>query len=151
MSTVGQGFINRAIKIAETVDFKFRLAAILFDKQRILSVGRNDPYRRRWQLQPQYTKWEGSLHAEADAILNYGKEVKGLSLLVIRIDKFGNLMEACPCCFCFSMIDDYGLKRVVHSTCCGFKTIERKDFKKYYVGTEHLQRDTDNFQLYAQV
>lgn len=109
------GIIKTCLKAAATSTHKRCLvAAVIFDKSRVVSIGVNEKRYNR-KLHRMFWKWEGSIHAEQSAILNARRDVKGLNMLVIRLNNHGELRYAKPCPFCISYINYVGLKNVFYS------------------------------------
>jgi len=107
--------IRAAIKTAKETEGlrNFKLGAVLFDKGVIINAKGNctktHPGLRH------YTPWP-VLHAESRCILSHGLDnCDGLELLVVRINKTGNVTMARPCDVCGELIKDVGIKRVWYS------------------------------------
>lgn len=91
-------------------NYKQKLAAVIFDKKRIISFEHNRVGERRRNLLPSRCKWQNSLHAETLAILTAKTDLRGKSILVIRINNSGELRYSYPCEKCFAYIHEVGLK-----------------------------------------
>lgn len=123
------GMIKSAVKQAKKVDHQFKLGAVIFDKSKIVSEGKNTAQRSKRKLHPRYMKWSGSLHAEQDAVLNAFTDLKGLEMLVVRIGKSGDFRLAKPCEHCMKYLNKIGLKRVYYTIDnTNFGVIERRNF-----------------------
>ena len=60
--------------------------------------------------------WEESLHAEQAALLNLDwTKLKGCSMLVLRVNKFGTFGICKPCPMCAKIINHVGIKNVYYS------------------------------------
>ncbi|MEO5351504.1 MAG: deaminase, partial [Magnetococcus sp. YQC-3] len=106
-----------------------RLGTVIFKNSKIISVGHNNGNRYRNNLNPKYTRWAGSLHAEVAAILNAREPLANMEMLVIRLGSKGEFRIAKPCEYCFNYIKNINLKRVIYSIDDNtFGVIERKNF-----------------------
>jgi deoxycytidylate deaminase len=124
-----KSFITAAVKEAKKVDHQFKLGAIIFNKSKIISKGKNTAQRSKRRLHPKYMKWVGSLHAEQDAVLNAYIDLKGLEMLVVRIDKANKFRLAKPCKHCMNYLNKIGLKRIYYTIDNStFGVIERRNF-----------------------
>lgn len=88
-------------------------ACVLFNKNTILSEGYNDYIFKRGVNTNNYT-----IHAEMKAIkpekLRKFKSKK-FNMLVIRIDKYGNLRNSKPCVDCVKVIKTLPIKKIYYS------------------------------------
>lgn len=60
-----------------------------------------------------------TIHAEEDCILRYrrkGGDPKGCTMIVVRVNRNGELRNAKPCSRCHAIIKAYGIKTVFYST-----------------------------------
>lgn len=108
-------FINEAIKEALKSTHIFKIGAVIFDKNKIISRGHNYSCKSVKSYNTKFVKWKGSIHAEVDAIIKARKPLKGLSILVIRINKNGKLGLAKPCKNCTKYINHVGIRKVFYS------------------------------------
>lgn len=109
------GIIKTCLKAAATSDHKrCKVAAVIFDKSRVVSIGVNEQRHNR-KLHPMFWKWEGSIHAEQSAILNARCDLRGLSMLVIRLNNHGQLRYSKPCPYCEKYIRFTKLKTIYYS------------------------------------
>jgi deoxycytidylate deaminase len=98
-------------------------AAMLVNKNKIISIGVNktksDP------LQKQYTRLPhmSYIHAEIDCLKGIDIDFSKTTLFVVRTDGDGKFMESCPCDGCMRLINDRGIPRIIHSNIDG-KLIE---------------------------
>jgi len=116
MMNIRSSLIDHAIKVARNGDHKQRVGCIIFDKKKILSHGHNTCQKSIRRLHPQFQRWEGSVHAEVDAIIKARCDLKGTSILVIRINRKEELRLAKPCQHCKKYIEYVGIKKVYYST-----------------------------------
>ena len=103
---------------------RFRLGAVLWKRHDILGLGRNwydkthtlanvplkDNDRSKERL-------HHYLHAEIDSVIGVDRnETFGASILVVRLDPFGNLRMAKPCESCWSFLYNLNIRRIFWST-----------------------------------
>lgn len=108
------GILKEAIAQCEKSLHKQRVGAVIFKGSRIISTGFNDK-RNSERLPNQFRKYIDSLCAEKRAILNARRNLKGCSMLVVRIRKNGELALAKPCKSCQGFIDHVGIRKVYFS------------------------------------
>ncbi|MCK9439748.1 MAG: deaminase [Candidatus Caldatribacteriota bacterium] len=108
-------FIKLAVEEAKKSDHKQRIGAIIFDKSKIISKGFNSSQKSVKHLKKKFQRWPGTVHAEVDAIIKARTDVKGLSMIVIRINNFNQLKLAKPCKWCQMYIKYVGIKKVIYS------------------------------------
>jgi deoxycytidylate deaminase len=108
-----------AIKLAKTVKGRYRVAAIVLDKQdRIVSFSTNS-YTQTHPKMARYASACGSkhkqfLHAEVSALIK--SKGKGYKIFVCRIDSSDNVCMAKPCPICEMAIKEHGGIKVVEYT-----------------------------------
>jgi deoxycytidylate deaminase len=112
---VKQNLINIAVEESKKGDHKQKIGCIVFDKKRILSKGYNSSQKSVKKLHPRFQRWPGSVHAEVDAIIKAKKDLKGSSLLVIRINNHGQFRLSKPCKTCLKYIEHVGIKKIFYS------------------------------------
>ena len=105
-------------------EHKHKIGACIFNKKRILSIGRNYPSKSVKHLKNKFKKWGTSIHAEVDAIIKAKRDIRGMSMLVVRVSKSG-LALAKPCSFCMEYLRHVGIKNIYFSNEKG--DIERLD------------------------
>lgn len=115
---MNKNILKTALKEVTKSKEDYRLCAVIFDKKKIISIGINAK-RHHHKLAPKFLKWEGSIHAEQAAILNAKCDLKGTSILVIRINKQGELRLAKPCHHCSDYLAYVGIRRIYYSTNIG--------------------------------
>jgi len=111
--------INKAIEEAERSDNRFRIGAIIFNKKNVISSGHNCSFRSAKHLIPSFQKRKHSIHAEVDAIIKARTDIKGYSLLVIRLNAKGGLTLSKPCSHCMMYIEYVGIKNIYYSNNLG--------------------------------
>lgn len=115
---VSAGLIKRAKQHALKSTHRYKMGAIVFRKKKVISKGFNIPskYTHPSELPMKYRKWPSSLHAEINALLSARCSVKGASILVVRVNSRGMLMDSFPCPFCLMYIQHLGIRKVIYST-----------------------------------
>ena len=109
--------LKKAIQVAKYSDHPtHRMGAVVFNKKTIISYARNYSNRSVKHLLPKFQKWRTSIHAEIAAILKARRDIKGCSMLVVRLNKKGKLLLAKPCEKCQDYMDFVGIKAVYYST-----------------------------------
>ena len=109
--------LKKAIDVAKLSDHPtHKMGAVVFNKKTIISSARNYSNRSVKHLLPKFQRWRTSIHAEVASILKARRNVKGCSILVIRINKKGNLLLARPCERCLDYLDFVGIKSIYYST-----------------------------------
>jgi len=110
---------NHLIKLAinETIksDHKQMIGAVIFDKKRILSKGYNTCQRSVKNLHPKFQGFPYSVHAEVDAIIKARTDLKGSSILVIRLNKKNQFQLSKPCKKCLEYLNYVGIKNIFYS------------------------------------
>lgn len=107
--------VRKAIIQARKSNYKQKVGAVIYDKNTILSEGHNSVNRFCRKIKSKYREWPNSLHAELDAVLRSKKDLKGATILVVRINNSESLMLAKPCSYCMSYLLHVGIKRVIYS------------------------------------
>ncbi len=93
-------------KKAQNSHLYYKHSACVLKGSRILSVGINHFIAGK----------DFSIHAEIDAIYKLPISVKGLDILVIRIDSRGNLQNSRPCNCCIEKLIKKGFRKVFYSS-----------------------------------
>lgn len=126
------GMIKLAIEEAESSpvftkckNIRERVGAVIFKQSRIISSGHNDLRQNNLNMHYRQPE-ENSIHAEESACINYGSlcDLKGSSILVIRINKKSELRLARPCDNCMNILKTLKFKDIYYSTNNG--TIEHE-------------------------
>jgi deoxycytidylate deaminase len=108
--------VEFAIEEALKSEYKIKLGCVIFNKNKIVSKGHNYKQKSTRSITKKFLKWEFSLHAEVDAIIKSRTELKGMSLLVVRINNNKKLMYAKPCKHCQEYIQFVGVKKIYYSS-----------------------------------
>lgn len=97
---------------------KYKMAAGVFYKNRLVAVGLNQYKTHPIMLQGNYREGQVYLHAEADAIVKASKlvDLSQCHMHVVRVTKGGRLALAKPCLGCFHLLNIFGLKEVTWTT-----------------------------------
>src|SRR5574343_2093612 len=110
--------LKAAINEANRSLFKQKVGAVIFDKNKIVSVGHNTGQRSVKSLLKKFQRYPNSVHAEVAAILNAKRSVKGLDILVVRISTNNKLMLSMPCPQCLMYLKFVQLRRCWYSILC---------------------------------
>lgn len=112
---ISSTLINIAIEEAKKSDHKQKVGAVIFDKKRIISKGHNTKQKSIKKFHPKFQRFPFSVHAEVDSIINAKKDLKGLSILVIRINKNNQFRLSKPCNDCMKYLNYVGIKKIYYS------------------------------------
>jgi tRNA(Arg) A34 adenosine deaminase TadA len=105
--------LNQAIEEALKSDYKQQIAAVIFKGKRIIAVAHNAV--RSNKIPYKFKNFLESSHAECQAIIKARRSLKGYDILVIRLNRQGDLMMAKPCEFCQEFIDYVGIRNTFFS------------------------------------
>lgn len=108
-------WVDLAVKEARKSEYKHRMGAVVFNKNQFISTGHNYACRSINSHLPIFRHWPTSLHAEVIAIINARTDLKGASLLVVRINNKDELKLALPCSNCMAYLQYVGIKKVYYS------------------------------------
>lgn len=109
-------YIDIAIEEAfKGTDYRIKVGCVIFDKGKVISKGHNCRRNHR-KLHPNFYNWKGEIHAEMNAIINARTDLKGCTLLVIRVNKNRQLRLSKPCKLCLRYIEHVGIKKIYYST-----------------------------------
>jgi len=100
---------------SKSVHPRAKLAAMIVSSKKVISVGINKPIYGTSQIPAKFRKWPGAVCAEMDALLKARVDVRGMEILVIRINNSGDLMMAKPCPYCEMYLNHVGIKNVYYS------------------------------------
>jgi len=107
--------INLALSEAHKSTHKQKIGCVIFKNKRILSKGYNTAQKSVKKLHPKFQGYPYSVHAEVAAIINAKKDLKGSSMLVIRINNKNQFRLSKPCSKCMSYIEYVEIKNVFYS------------------------------------
>jgi len=105
--------LKLAIEEAKLSTYQHKIGCVIFKGKRIVSSAHNAI--RTSKVPNKFKHYIESLHAEAHCIIKARKNLKGYSILVIRLNNRGNLVLAKPCEFCSEFIEYVGIKNVYYS------------------------------------
>ena len=108
-------WINLAVQEAKKSTYHQKLGSVLFNKKQFISSSYNNPERAVKHHHPKFRKFYHSIHAEVGAILNARKDLKGASILVVRINRNNQFLLAKPCFHCQSYLEFVGIKNCFYS------------------------------------
>ncbi len=95
-------------------DSKFFHVAVIFQRNKILSIGQNS--FKTHPVAKKYGHRNNVLHAEVAVIVRHGlDDCSGLNLAVLRINRKNELAISKPCECCQSVIDSIGFKKVFYT------------------------------------
>jgi len=112
---VSDNLIELACKEALLSLCQHRVGAVIWDKKNIISVGHNYYLKSKRSYTKKFIKNTG-IHAEVDAITNARTELKGCSILVVRVARNHDLVLAKPCDWCYGYIKHVGLRWLYYTT-----------------------------------
>ena len=107
--------INICVNEANKSEYNQKVGSVIFKKNRIISSGHNYSQRSAKKLHPKYQKWPGSIHAEVDAIIKAKTDLKGMDIMVIRVNKQNQFRLAKPCKHCQMYLEHVGIRKVYYS------------------------------------
>jgi deoxycytidylate deaminase len=111
---VSNSILKKAIEEAEKSTYKqHRVGCVIFKGRKIHSVAFNSV--RGNQIESRFKNFTESLHAEAHALFKCNFSLRGYSILVVRINKHGELRNAKPCTFCMDYITFKEIKHIYYS------------------------------------
>ena len=119
----GLKFLRLAISEAEKSDHKQRVGAIIFKAKTVFSKGHNYSSKSVRSITKKFCRWPNSIHAEVDCILKAKRDLSGMNILIVRINKKGELRYAKPCRQCLAYLFHVSIRNVYYSTSYG--TIEK--------------------------
>jgi tRNA(Arg) A34 adenosine deaminase TadA len=102
--------LRSAIRNAQRSSFKYRLGAVVFQNNKIISTGFNKG--KSHPITKEYKEF-GSIHAEIDAMLQT-TNTNGNNLLVVRILSCNTLAISKPCEMCQQIIRKNGIRTVYY-------------------------------------
>jgi len=115
--------IKIAVEEANKSTHRQKVGAVIFNKKIIISKGHNYKLKSVRSITRKYIRYRNKIHAEIDAILKAKTDLKGTSILIVRVNNRGELRMARPCNHCMLYIDFVKIKNVFYSN--KFGEIER--------------------------
>jgi Cytidine and deoxycytidylate deaminase zinc-binding region len=126
LRSMNQKTINRTIEIAKALcplNLQHRCSHIAFLVKcgKIVYIGTNSCKSHPKTLEFAYRNHQMvGLHAELAVCMKSGKEdLQNYELIVLRIDRRGNLNNSRPCCGCQSVIKQFNIHNVYYSNSHG--------------------------------
>lgn len=114
------GWFNLARLESLKTDFRARVGAVAVRKGKVVSIGRNWPYKTHPMMKKYHE--HKTIHAEADCAIGIDRELlSGATIYVYRELRDGSLALAKPCEVCSMILKDLNIKRVFYTTPNGFK------------------------------
>jgi len=104
-----------AVKEANKSYYKQKMGAVVFNKNQFISCGHNYANRSIASHLSKYRQWETSLHAEVIAVINAKTDLRGTSIVVVRVNNNNEFRLAKPCPSCISYLKYVGIKKVYYS------------------------------------
>ena len=95
-------------------EHKQQMSAVIFKGKTVYSKGHNHSSRSVRSINKNFCRWPTSIHAEVDAIIKAKRDLKGMSILIIRV-KNNMLKLAKPCRHCLSYLTYVGIKNIYYS------------------------------------
>ena len=113
---LSSGVVKRCLEECEKSTYKFRIGAVIFKGDRIISSGHNG-IRSSSKINNKYKKYENSLHAEQAALMGLDwTKVKGYSILVMKLSPTKKILSnAKPCKICQRILTLVGIKNIFYS------------------------------------
>jgi len=109
LSNSDTSFLSATAKIAQTSDYRFRMAAMIVKSGRVLGGDTNSP-----KISPNTPPKRVSTHAEIRAIRGV-KNTEGSTMYVARLSSEGSTALSKPCVWCLQHIIDAGISRIVYT------------------------------------
>lgn len=103
-------------RVAMFSEISFKHAAALIKGYTIYSSGYNK-YIKEIEIKGVKNKQYKTIHAEVNVICNfpYRKLIKGMDIIVIRINKSSSLRNSRPCSDCINKLEKVGIRKVFYS------------------------------------
>ena len=129
---IASGLIKAAMDFAKKGDTHYKLGAIIFSNGNKIVSGGYNQVRLFRNLHPrfQHESYQAAVCAEKAAILSAKTDLKGMSMLVIRLNANDELRLARPCKRCSEFIQHVGIKKVIYSVWEGFEVVNLPDITK---------------------
>ena len=112
---ITSGIIKLCLLESEKSNYRFKIGAVVFKGNRILSSGHNEI--RSSNIPSKHKLYNNSVHAEQAALLGTDwNKLKGCSILVMRCSKTkGSLSNAKPCSLCQKLLAHIGIRNIYYS------------------------------------
>ena len=102
-----------AMKVSKQSNYRYKLGAVIFSKNKIISVGIN-----QIKTNPKLFKYfkYATVHAEVDAVLHAVQDVSDCDIYVYRETRNGKVANAKPCPQCVQFLKENGINRAYWTT-----------------------------------
>ena len=112
---ITSGIIKLCLLESEKSNYRFKIGAVVFKGNRILSSGHNEI--RSSNIPSKHKLYNNSVHAEQAALLGTDwNKLKGCSILVMKCSKtLKQLSNAKPCTMCMKVLEHVGIKDIYYS------------------------------------
>jgi deoxycytidylate deaminase len=107
--------MGKAIEAAKKSTYKVKMGAVIFKGKRVISIGCNHPLKSAKHLHPRFQKWHGSIHAEVSAVLKAKTDLRRCNILVVRVNRFGDIRTSKPCDWCLRYLQVVGIRKIYHT------------------------------------
>ena len=108
-------WIKKAVDEANSSTYKVKVGAVIFNKGKFISSGHNYGCRSIKHHLEKFRKEKTSIHAEVDAIIRARQDLKGASILVVRVNNQNQFRLSKPCLHCFSYLRHIKIKWCYYS------------------------------------
>ena len=116
LSKIDKSYLSVARYFATKSKARNTHGAVVVKGGRVLGTGYNRNRNHPRIVSPEHIKTDCSFHAEEIAIREAGENLKGAIIYVARVNKQGKDRDSMPCPRCLSLIEEVGIKRVVHTS-----------------------------------
>jgi deoxycytidylate deaminase len=112
---------ERLIKLAKAIcpsNYELRSShvAFLLRRSKIVKIGWNKKKSSPKNLDFPYHDGTVGIHAEMDVVVKQGMEdLSSYKMVVIRVDRNGNVSNSCPCVGCRGVIEQFNVGEVWYS------------------------------------
>ena len=116
---ITSGVIKLCLLESEKSNYRFKIGAVVFKGNRILSSGHNEIRSVRY-INNRYKTYLNTLHAEQAALLHLDwNRLKNASICIIRATQNGVLGNAKPCSLCQKLLAHIGIRNIYYSNGIG--------------------------------
>lgn len=113
LSRKDSSYLSLAKKVAQTSVMRNMHGAVIVKGNRVLSVGTNKFKNRPESIGLDNIPHHASVHAEMDAILRFGGNIKGATIYVARVNRKGKERFSRPCPVCYAAIRKAGINKII--------------------------------------
>lgn len=113
-------YIQRAVTLAGTSQYRWMLGSIIVNNGNVLSWSTN-----LYRNPPSVNHYHATTHAEMAALRQCLNAARGGTVYVARVNNAGDPRLARPCFSCIKGLTDAGIKRIVFTTNDGTWASER--------------------------